>query len=171
MNGPPETGVEPANDVGGEIARLSSELGRMAEAAVSRSAPRQDQSGRPAVTPVATADLVPFARTVLAARRKISDFLPGDLFSDPARDLLIDLFIAHHARKQVSVSSACLAAAVPATTALRWIHRMKGEGLLVSGDDPQDHRRVYVELSDRALAAVHEYLSVCYRLLQSVRED
>jgi hypothetical protein len=65
-------------------------------------------------------ELAALARRYLRHRRERERLLP-DLFADPAWDILLDLFAASIERRPVSVSSACVAAAVPPTTALRWI--------------------------------------------------
>src|SRR3546814_12784439 len=63
-------------------------------------------------------------RDLLRARRLRDDFLPADLFADPAWDMLLDLLAARLEHGRVSVSSLCIASAVPPTTALRWIRRL-----------------------------------------------
>jgi predicted transcriptional regulator len=63
------------------------------------------------------------------------------LFADPAWDMLLDLLQAEIAQHRVPVSSLCIAAAVPATTALRWIKTMTDVGLFKRRADPHDGRR------------------------------
>lgn len=60
--------------------------------------------------------------------------------------------------RRVSKSSACIAAAVPGTTALRWIETLRERGLIVRASDPTDHRRVFVELAPEAADAMNGYL-------------
>ena len=55
------------------------------------------------------------------------------------------------------VTSLCIAAAVPATTALRWIAQMTEMGLLVREQDPEDKRRAFIALSDSAADAMARY--------------
>jgi DNA-binding MarR family transcriptional regulator len=57
----------------------------------------------------------------------------------------------------VPVSSLCIAAAVPATTALRWIKTMTDVGLFKRRADPHDGRRVFVELSHGASESMRRY--------------
>ena len=61
--------------------------------------------------------------------------------------MLLDLMAARLEENRVAVSSLCIAAAVPATTALRWIKALTDRGLFVRVADPQDGRRVFIELS------------------------
>lgn len=84
-------------------------------------------------------------------------FGPG-LFADPAWDILIELAASHVERRSVPVSSLCAAAAVPSTTALRWINILVDRGLVVRESDPRDKRRVYVRLSQTGLQKMEAYL-------------
>jgi hypothetical protein len=93
-------------------------------------------------------------RRVIRARRMRAEFFAGDLFADPAWDMLLDLFASELERRPVSVSSLCIAAAVPPTTALRWIGTLNEAGLFERRADPNDRRRAYIALSDRAQDAM-----------------
>ncbi|NIJ41504.1 DNA-binding MarR family transcriptional regulator [Parvibaculum indicum] len=88
-----------------------------------------------------------------------SNYLPGKLFSDPAWDMLLDLAEARLSSKRVSVSSLCIAANVPATTALRRIGDLVAENLATRVRDPEDGRRVFVELTDDAFAQMMAYVA------------
>jgi hypothetical protein len=83
--------------------------------------------------PEVSADTV---RGVIRAQRLRSRYFREDLFADPAWDMLLDLLQAEIAQLRVPVSSLCIAAAVPATTALRWLIRMT-----VAGSSSSSHRR------------------------------
>jgi hypothetical protein len=78
--------------------------------------------------PPLSADTV---RSVLRARRLRARFFSEEMFADPAWDMLLDLLQAEIAQLRVPVSSLCIAAAVPATTALRWLKTMVSKGLFV----------------------------------------
>lgn len=98
-------------------------------------------------------------RDVLRARRVRSRFLPEDLFADPAWDMLLELLQAEVAHRRLAVSSLCQAAAVPPTTALRWLNILVKRGLVVRRDDPLDARRVFVELSQDTSVALRRYFA------------
>lgn len=87
-------------------------------------------------------------RALLRARRLREHVIAPDLFADPAWDILLDLLAARLERARVSVSSLCIAAAVPPTTALRWIKQLTERGLLERQADPKDGRRIFIALSD-----------------------
>jgi DNA-binding MarR family transcriptional regulator len=106
--------------------------------------------------PEVSADTV---HSVIRARRLRSRFFPEGLFADPAWDMLLDLLQAEIAQLRVPVSSLCIAAAVPPTTALRWLKTMTEEGLFVRRSDPHDGRRVFVELAPQASQALRRYFA------------
>ena len=98
-------------------------------------------------------------RAVIRARRLRSRYFAQDLFADPAWDMLLDLLQAEIAQLRVPVSSLCIAAAVPATTALRWLKTMVSQGLFIRRADPHDGRRVFVELAPEASNALRRYFA------------
>ncbi len=99
-----------------------------------------------------------FVRGIIRARRLRDQFFRGELFADPAFDTLLDLYAARLEGRRVAVSSLCIAASVPATTALRWIRALTEKGLFVRTADPHDGRRVYIGLSEDAARAMGRYL-------------
>ena len=100
-----------------------------------------------------------FVRRIIAARAARRDFFASDLFADPAWDILLELYALNCEQQRTSVSKLCLAAGVPATTALRWIDTLHGDGLIVRTPDPMDSRRVWVAISSVGLDAMMSYLS------------
>jgi DNA-binding MarR family transcriptional regulator len=117
----------------------------------------------PAPTPIASEDLPPVSaetvRSVIRARRLRSRYFAEHLFADPAWDMLLDLLQAEISHLRVPVSSLCIAAAVPATTALRWLKTMVQEGLFIRHADPHDGRRVFVELAPATSQALRRYFA------------
>lgn len=71
--------------------------------------------------------------------------------------MLLDLYIAHYRRNEVGISSLCLAACVPSTTAHRWIDTMEHAGLFKRSCDHRDRRRVFIELSEDARLSMDRY--------------
>jgi len=132
------------------LARLSSGVAPAGATAAER--PSRKERGEP--LPQVSGEQV---RDVIRARRLRSRYFEGDLFADPAWDMLLDLLAAEIAQHRVPVSSLCIAAAVPATTALRWIKTMTDAGLFKRRADPHDGRRVFVELAPQASESMHRY--------------
>ena len=104
-----------------------------------------------------------FIRSIIRVRRLRDHFFRGELFADPAWDMLLDLMAARVERQRVAVSSLCIAAAVPPTTALRWIKSLCDQGLFVRIADPEDGRRVFIELSAETAARMEAYLKSVQR--------
>ena len=98
-------------------------------------------------------------RQIIANRQARSRFFDSALFGDPAWDMLLDLTAAHGEGAQVSVTSLCIAAGVPATTALRWLTQMVETGIFRRVPDPADRRRAFIALSDKAIAAMAGYFA------------
>jgi DNA-binding MarR family transcriptional regulator len=98
-------------------------------------------------------------RDIIKTRRLRERFFAAELFADPAWDILLDLKAAAQEGQKVSVSSLCIAAAVPPTTALRWITAMTESGMLVRQQDPDDARRVFIDLSDDTNAKLDDYFA------------
>ena len=90
------------------------------------------------------------ANEIYRARRRRKRFFDPALFGEPAWDLLLDLFIARLKKKRVSVSSACYAADVPPTTALRWLGVLADSNLIERFESETDQRVTWVRLTDHA---------------------
>lgn len=96
-------------------------------------------------------------RRIVHQRQLRARFFDGELFADPAWDMLLDLTAARAEHQRVSVTSLCIASGVPPTTALRWISQMTDAGLLERVEDETDRRRAFIQLSDKAVDAMARY--------------
>lgn len=96
-------------------------------------------------------------RRIIRQRQLRARFFDGDLFGDPAWDMLLDLTAARAEHARVSVTSLCIASGVPPTTALRWIGQMIDAGLLERVEDETDRRRAFITLTDKASDAMARY--------------
>ena len=137
-----------------EVGRIASTLARLSAGPSIPATPIAKPADGEA--PAVTAETV---RSIIRARRLRARFFREDLFADPAWDMLLDLLQAELSHLRVPVSSLCIAAAVPATTALRWLKTMVQQGLFVRRADPHDGRRVFVELAPGASRALHNYFA------------
>lgn len=146
-----------------EVARLAAVLSDFA-AEPARSGLREPDRGyraEPGGDPEPAPRIV---RAAIRARRLRDQHFTPELFADPAWDMLLDLYAARLERKRVSVSSLCIAAAVPPTTALRWIGTLHDAGLFEREADPGDRRRAHIMLSSRAADAMRGYFAAIARL-------
>ena len=138
-----------------EVARIAGALAELSNSA--RSGAYMTARALHAVPSEALVD-AEMVRGLIRVRRLREQFFPRDLFADPAWDMLLDLMAARLEKSRVAVSSLCIAAAVPATTALRWIRTLVEHGLFLRCQDPEDGRRIFIELSDPAAEALNAYL-------------
>ena len=145
-----------------ELQQLSQEVGKIANILASLSEREAAQaSGDDKAQSRLDAGQV---RAIIRARRLRDQYFGGDLFADPAWDILLDLSAPRLEKRSVAVSSLCIAAAVPPTTALRWIKTLTDLGLLVRTADPQDGRRVYIELAPKTAEGVEACLKAALRI-------
>ncbi|MGH6786770.1 MAG: winged helix DNA-binding protein [Novosphingobium sp.] len=96
-------------------------------------------------------------RRIIRQRQLRARFFDGELFADPAWDMLLDLTAARAEHTRVSVTSLCIASSVPPTTALRWIGQMVEAGLFARVEDEADRRRAFIALTDKAAEAMARY--------------
>jgi DNA-binding MarR family transcriptional regulator len=94
------------------------------------------------------------ALRLIKVRRRREMIFGAKLFGEPVWDMLLDLFVENLRQKPVSVSSLCIASAVPLSTALRWIDSMEEAGLCKRFPDPDDGRRAFVGLTLEAMDAM-----------------
>ena len=149
-----DPGAERLRQLSDEVSRIAATLARLSTVP----ATQQTELRKPVEDDVPDV-AVEAVRSVIRARRLRTRFFAEDLFADPAWDMLLDLLQAEIAQLRVPVSSLCIAAAVPATTALRWLKSMTDKGIFVRRADPHDGRRVFVELSRDASLAMRRYFA------------
>ena len=111
-------------------------------------------SGAPAQPTVLAA-----AAEACAARRRLYALFGRRLFCDPSWDILLELFVSTLEDRKVTVSTACMAACAPTTTALRHIAYLVQEGLVVRRPHPGDARSTYLELTESAVTRLTQYFS------------
>lgn len=137
-----------------EVSRIAMTLARLATQPNVASTSHREQS---ATDDVKSDIPIESVRYVIRARRLRYQYFDLKLFAEPAWDMLLELFQAEIAQVRVSISSLSIAAAVPATTALRWIATMTDADLFRRRADPHDARRVFVELSPMASEGMSSY--------------
>lgn len=131
-----------------EIDRLQAQL----DALKARLFGRSPQERNWAVRPV-------LVRRLIENRRERERIFGADLFSDPAWDILLELFLAELRQQRVAISNVGQASGVPPTTALRWIVKLETSGLISRRPDRLDARRVFIELSPAGREAMAAYFA------------
>lgn len=100
------------------------------------------------------------AERLYRARRSVDDLFNFDGFSaSPAWDMMLDIFYNEKLQKNVSVTDACIAARCPVTTGLRWIKVLEDKNLLVRTVDPDDKRRVFLDLTHKGRVLTEKSLA------------
>jgi DNA-binding MarR family transcriptional regulator len=104
------------------------------------------------------APTVAMARKFYQLRRRRTAYFDPVLFAEPAWDMLLDLYVAEREGRPVAVLSACIGAAAPQTTALRWMRILESQGLVRKEVDERDARRIYVRLTADGIARMRSLL-------------
>jgi hypothetical protein len=119
------------------------------------------ESGDEGAAPEGARDLVlaASAERLYHERRRRSRYFPPHLFAEPAWDILLDLFVNGVRNRAISITSACIAGGIPATTGLRWLGLLEKEGLLVRETSGEDARVTWVRLSDQGMNAMRGYIA------------
>ena len=136
-----------------EVSRIAATLARLS---VGPDVPAERPPPPTGNAPTVSLDAV---RQVIRARRMRARYFDEELFADPAWDMLLDLLYAEISNLRVPVSSLCIAAAVPATTGLRWLKTMVQQGIFLRQADPHDGRRVFVELAPHTSQSLRRYFA------------
>lgn len=155
------TARRPAND-GVDMSLFAQQMSRLMNAF-------EMQGGVPgAIGEITSKQIRATLQNLIATRGMRTRYFPSDLFADPAWDILLDLTRARLEGQEVSVSSVCIAASVPMSTALRWVRQMTDGGLLRRWTDPKDRRRDLIALTDTTAAHMREYLGAVHAAIQKI---
>lgn len=109
------------------------------------------------VDPFTSSENAQLARAAMKARARRGLYFKTSLFSDPAWDILLELFAVESEGRRLCISGVGSSADIPLTTALRWLNALQAEGLVAREDDPLDRRRSYLRLTDAGVRAMQQY--------------
>lgn len=101
--------------------------------------------------------LLAMAKEAYQERRARDALLPPEFLGEPGWDILLDLLISRLSNKEISVTSCCVAACVPPTTALRWIDLLISQGFVERVSDPEDRRRSLLRLTEHGFRQMRSY--------------
>lgn len=100
-----------------------------------------------------------WAERLYAERRRRDALFPDALFGEPAWDLLLAMFIARDKGQAMILCRAYRAACVSDTTGRRLLDRMEEDGLITRRRAPRSRKMRVVELTDKAVARLTDYLT------------
>lgn len=143
----PAPGSEQAMTIARQVADMAQGLAALADRLVGQAPLDSAGAGGATGLAAAEADCIAFLEGQFRIRRLRVRHLPGLSLGEPAWDILLDLAVAHYWRRETSVTSLCIAADVPSTTALRWINGLTRAGLIVRRPCQRDGRRSFLAIS------------------------
>jgi DNA-binding MarR family transcriptional regulator len=112
------------------------------------------------IEPLPAADLLSAARRMATARRVRDQVFGFGLFLNPGWNILLELFVAGEEGRNVTIKSACVAACVPQSTALRHIAHLIDVRLAIRAQHPSDARSAYLKLTDRGRTRMVAFLTL-----------
>ncbi len=98
-------------------------------------------------------------RDIARLRASRANYFPVDLFAEPAWDILLNLYASHLDQRRECIGGIIALSGVPATTGLRWVHKLADEKLILLSDDPFDQRRKWVALSPKAVSGLESFFA------------
>lgn len=111
------------------------------------------------------ADLEALGTKIIKSRQSRSKFIDSQLLNEASWGILLDLAVAHLRGERVATSSACAAAQVPLSTALRHVNQLIEAGWVKRVGDARDKRRTFLELQPRFVDAMTNYLKDAWYLV------
>ena len=99
------------------------------------------------------------AVSIYRSRQYRTQYFDGELFGEPAWDMLLDLFINHVSGRRVPTTSLCVASGVPQATGLRWLATLVEAGLARRIRAPDDSRLRLVEITDEGYKVMRRFLT------------
>ena len=110
------------------------------------------------------ADLHPLGVKIIKSRQNRSQFIDSDLLNEATWGILLDLAVSGLKGERVATSSACAAAQVPLSTALRHVNQLIKAGWVKRVGDPKDKRRTFLELQPHCFDLMTSYLRATWHV-------
>lgn len=141
-----------------EVQRLTQIIAKMSEEE-EEVVPDPSETNQPPVRRATTTNLdIGMAKWLLDERDNRQSAFSSFKLDDTPWNILLDLYVAGRNHRLVSITSACIAARSPPTTALRSINALEEAGFVKRSSDQHDGRRVHLRLSAYAEVHIAEYL-------------
>jgi DNA-binding MarR family transcriptional regulator len=109
---------------------------------------------------VETSDLPDLARKLFHERKVRQRFFSKAMFSEPAWDMLLALYIADAVGTKQTVSRLASLIYTPMTTTMRWLNYLEKERFVLRSEHPSDNRQMLITLTDAGRSAIEDYFRV-----------
>lgn len=96
-------------------------------------------------------------RAYVAARANARSAFGEQMFSDPAWDMLVQLYAHDLAQRRITLSKLCAVARVATATGQRWIRQLEHSGHVERAADPLDARKCRIQLTYSGRAEMEAY--------------
>jgi DNA-binding MarR family transcriptional regulator len=106
-------------------------------------------------------------RRLQEARRCRGVCLGNHLFSDPAWDILLELYARQLERRASSVLELARAARLPDATLIRWVTWLCDDDLVRRTPHPLDNRKIQITLTEAGFSRIRSCLEQAADLLRS----
>lgn len=100
------------------------------------------------------------AKAWMKVRRAKEQAFGPDLFSDPAWDILLDLYISANRDPPLCISDLYLTSPTPPTTILRWVSVLEKRGLIIRRLDLPNRRRKVISLTEAGRRSMNKALDL-----------
>ena len=116
------------------------------------------EAGRNAPGPgVTSGKLLEVARTLLALRKRRTEYLHRSMLGEPAYDMLLALYVAGGDDQTMTAAHVAKRSGVAQSSALRWIDYLVSKQLVERGPHPSHKRAFMLQLSPKGRAALEGF--------------
>lgn len=153
-------GNVPPDDRGHEMVRLSAEEAELARTLLAKLLTvdaRESQPTPAADEPASAQQIMSLAKSVYQSRRRRAEHFGPAIFSEPAWDMLLVLYIYGNRGDQMSVTRLAEFSQSPLTTAIRWLDYLESQRLIMRSQCSHDRRKFFVSLSEKGQSMMTDY--------------
>lgn len=121
---------------------------------------RPDETGPPDSQPLsAECEKVQLAQRILGARRVRAEHLNAPIFSEPAWDMLLELYIRETSGASSTTAQLYSVQGAPSSTASRWLDVLESAGLIARRRILINGNSELIHLTSRGRTALDDYLT------------
>jgi DNA-binding MarR family transcriptional regulator len=106
--------------------------------------------------------------SILSGRRGREAALGRELFSDPAWDILLELYAARLGERRMTLRELARSINIPESTTARWISVLSDRGLVITSNERRETVEASIELSAQGLAVMKRLVGYWGSAFQSI---